>query len=153
MEVSKEIRAKIFANYLGCEYENINGNDGIVDGDCLSRLYSSPSMKLILRSLEDITDGEIKELAKIAYNKEWVSVERQKSLIQVTSADDCTLQLYFENCGISAGDEYGNTVFIDPDVLQSIAIGDKLREWGFMLPAYGIPDLFEAGVAVRKDSK
>lgn len=67
MEISNEIKARVFAQYLGQQFKNHNGVQGMITCFALSQMLRGEiGMLAILRPLSDITDEDAIEVARIA---------------------------------------------------------------------------------------
>lgn len=136
MQPTHEIRTKIFGLYLGCEVkESYHKEPGILYGlfgHKASVIHHNTSWnfpidecQLILTDLSEITDEDCITVFELEH-------PNSKSTPESKIED---VKFWIEKGAIS------------------YFVADKLRELRYMLPAYGIENLFEAEIAVRKQKE
>lgn len=156
-EISNELRARVFALHLGCgyTYENEFGRyKNVVDWKLLQKIQTGYGIdpQLLLTPLSEISDADAIEVAKIV-----MPVASGDYLFVVMRMDDKVIVRFNENVDVAIFYD-GNIVIAsvhDEEYMPAFNIPnavDLLRSKEYALPAYGIPDLFEAGIAVRKES-
>lgn len=146
--MNKEIRAKIFGLYLGCDICMPDGHTATIVSVGLDEFNSiehstgsygihhyNGEEKLLLHDLRDITDEDLTIVAELLGCKDYNSIRYEASnggyfFIDYISKRDCN-----KYAGI--------------DILP-FQVADYLRSRGYMLPYNGI-DLFEADIAKRKE--
>lgn len=139
MKLTNEERGHIMMLYPNAEIKVADSTKhytlaGIVEGKCYVRgsqgvmkIRVADICQLILRSLEDITDGEKEQLSELCYMAEFPGyIEDMLGYFKKGPFEDWHLS--------------------STDVL---AVTDKLREWGYALPYKG-QDLFTLGIATTK---
>lgn len=161
-EISKEVIAKVLGLYLGAEVETPDGT-GIMHTVCQSghiyakcegmqtEEYTLYECQLILSDLSAISEADKIEVAKIAgFN----TPDTPEGMAYIGLGI-----ILFHLCNTTPYDDSRfNTVWTRKFITEVkpstvLFIIDFLRSRSYMLPAFGIPDLFEAGIAVRKNKE
>lgn len=134
-EISKEVRAKVFCLYYGCQVQKRNDCEDELSIFTFNSSYNigavvdDESVQLILSDLSDISDEDLIDVSRVAG----------------LSDDEIDS---FDNINEESKKAWAANI---DDLLYPMA--DFLRSRGYMLPAHGITDLFEAGIAVRKNKE
>ena len=168
MEITNEIKARIFASYFGCEYqiyfEGAPTRKAKIDGYHLATIMHHPSnenteRKLLLSPLSAITDDDAIEVAKIIiplpfqkYTKGWevardytvtgwpyIAVHNPKNVFKVEI--DCKLvifNLYNMEDVISCEHD-----------MKCVEVIDFLRSRNYDCGYGSIPSLIVAGIAIE----
>jgi len=150
MELTNEIKARIFGQYLFCPMlrnKNIEGNDVIVQvipeyiDDILEAVYD---YKLILTPLSEITDEDLKELGDLCgiVGEVIIWIRGDYSVTICNTIKSRMVKIYYSG---------SNSRIIDKgfEIIEyNTLITDYLRSKGYMVPYMGI-DLYEAGIAIK----
>jgi hypothetical protein len=172
MELSKEEVSRVFAMYLGCDCEATDGNDKDVykvDSDIIGLHQQwSGGVRLRLRTIDQITDAEAIEVAKIVarrpphYTVDDADITRLASAIEVVFTDklnevinianNCDCLLYIHPPSGKRYIElrpYGQTQYAQ----YLISIGIAVPLWfGIDHPLNG-RNAIEVGIAIQQPSK
>lgn len=131
-EISKDVIAKVFFSHYGCDYYFRGFPHVYKVGEChtfkLAWESNFKDCQLILSDLSDISDADVETCWKFGGKTMNSSYYNKKGAIVNLEFDGLTPE-------------------------HIIAIIDFLRSRSYMLPAHGITDLFEAGIAVRKNKE
>jgi hypothetical protein len=178
MEITNEFKLSAFMAYYGSDYKNnLNFTYSIsynVLGFMINQIVFH-NAQLILKPLEEITDGDAIEIAKICFLNNWDNYEviREDSHIYVCGIDNEDIDNDFNNednlrmcdeseslCHITlpATKKYSSFYVYkglkdEYNIMYSLyvynAIQDYLRSKGYNISFRGV-DLVEAGIAVLK---
>jgi hypothetical protein len=158
MEITDEIKAKVFAQYLGQDAVIETGEkyteafeDGIthVDGHLIDWFHEAETVKIKLKPISAITDEDAIEVAKMfGVTKK---IKRHKS-------NNCYFVVHggYDSISFIENDvTYEDGVSVEGDVSRRLDVYQYLQSKGYDLPQYllGNKTLHECGLAIYESDK
>jgi len=161
MEIINEVRAKVFAPYIGveCEYK-WNREDQLLFGKLTPRIFESlyyddgviTYCKIKLKPLSVISDEDAAEVSKICYKEKFRKIIRYHDHIELEIDNLNDLRIYFNTEIKTAWRETISCKDIESDeqLLTYIKCIDYLRSKGYDIPHYllGGKTLEQSGLAI-----